>query len=241
METVIPITDDQKVFIANGIFRAVTQDMPEVISENNLPTALGGGLFRWNFINRNLSENLAGDFEAYIQPRVSWRLLLLRDKTSNLSFSIMSEANFRKLQHSRTNSVHYLEALISENKKREPQSQQLSFFPEGRQRDDSILFALRNQLLSCFSGIVEEHILVLFDYNFSGVTSARAVLLNPNMEIAFSEDWTQYLRATYSPQYTILDDNMDFEETLATLKPQYTSDAASIVKPVEQERMEETK
>ena len=91
MHNSIPISEDQKSFIANGIYRAITQDMPEVIADNNLPTTLGGGLFRWNFINRNLSENLNGDFETSIQPRGSWRLLLLRDKNTNLSFSIMSE------------------------------------------------------------------------------------------------------------------------------------------------------
>lgn len=232
VENIIPISDEQKIFLANGIFRAVTQDMPEVIAENNLPTSVGAGLFRWNFINRNLSEYLGGDFETFIQPRGAWRLLLLRDKVSNLSFSIMSEKNFRKLQRSLTDSVHYLEALISQNKCRESEFHQLSLFSGDRCRDENVLFALRNQLLSCFSGIVEEHVLILFDYNFSGVTSARAALLNPNMEIALSEDWTQFLRATYSPKNIVFDD-LDDNDDLATLKPQYTSEATAVVKQEE--------
>lgn len=240
MENIIPISDEQKIFLANGIFRAVTQDMPEVIAENNLPTSVGAGLFRWNFINRNLSEYLGGDFETFIQPRGAWRLLLLRDKVSNLSFSIMSEKNFRKLQRSLTDSVHYLEALISQNKCRESEFHQLSLFSGDRCRDENVLFALRNQLLSCFSGIVEEHVLILFDYNFSGVTSARAALLNPNMEIALSEDWTQFLRTTYSPKNIIWDDN-DNDEDLATLKSEYSSEATAIVKPVEHEEKVEIK
>ena len=42
----IPLSENQKAFLANGIFRAVTQDMPELIYENALPTTVGSGLFR---------------------------------------------------------------------------------------------------------------------------------------------------------------------------------------------------
>lgn len=234
MHNQIPITDNQKAFIANGIYRAISQDMPSVVADNNLPTTLGGGLFRWNFINRNLSENLNGDFESSIQPRASWRLLLLRDKITNLSFSIMSEANFRKVQRSDTSSIHYLEALVSANKKREPIAQQLSLFPNNKQRDESVLSALRNQLLSCFTGIVEEHVLILFDYDFTGVSSARAVLLTPKMEVAVSEDWTPFLRSKVIPQNTILQDILSDSEMLATLKPQFDSNNISIVDPTKE-------
>ena len=91
MNNSIPISDGQKVFIANGIFRAISQDLPEIIYEHNLPTTVGAGLFRWNFINRNLSDSLCADFEVCIPPRGAWRVLILRDKVSNMSFSIMSE------------------------------------------------------------------------------------------------------------------------------------------------------
>ena len=234
MHNQIPITDNQKAFIANGIYRAISQDMPGVVADNNLPTTLGGGLFRWNFINRNLSENLNGDFESSIQPRASWRLLLLLDKITNLSFSIMSEANFRKVQRSDTSSIHYLEALVSANKNREPIAQQLSLFPNNKQRDESILSTLRNQLLSCFTGIVEEHVLILFDYDFTGVTSARAVLLTPKMEVAVSEDWTPFLRSKVIPHNTILQDILSDSEMLATLKPQFDSNNISIVEPAKE-------
>ena len=79
MPKAIPITDDQKAFLANGIYRAVSLDMPDVISDNGLPTAIGSGLFRWNFINRNLSEGLAWDVETAIVPRSCFRVILLRE------------------------------------------------------------------------------------------------------------------------------------------------------------------
>lgn len=239
MHNSIPISDDQKAFIANGIYRAITQEMPEVIVEHNLPTTLGSGLFRWNFINRNLSENLNGDFETSIQPRGAWKLPLLRDKKTNLSFSIMSETNFRKVQRTAAEKIHYLEALISQNKNREPLNHQFSLFDDDRCRDKSILANLRDQLLSGFTGIVEEHVLILFDYNFAGVTSARAVLLTPKMEIALSDDWTRYLRSTVIPKNTFLDEVLSDDEILATLKPQYDSNNTLIVDPATKKRKDE--
>ena len=234
MSKMIPITDDQKVYIANSIFRAISQDLPEIIEENHLPTSLGSGLFRWNFIYRNLSGDPCIDFEISIQPRDAWRILFLRDKVTNLTFSIMSEATFQKLQKHPTKKAHYLEALISENKNRKPLIEQLSLFttPE---RDASDLKKLRDQLLSCFSGIVKEHVLVLFDYNFLGVTSARAVLLTPKMEIAFSEDWTSYLQKQYIPPKYLVEHDEDDNQLLAKLKPQFVSDQDTIVKPIQKE------
>ena len=239
MHKTIPISEDQKAFIANGIYRAITQDMPEVITDNNLPTTLGGGLFRWNFVNRNLSENLNGNFETSIQPRGSWRLLLLRDNKTNLSFSIMSETNFRKVQRSSRERVHYLEALISNNKKREPLTDQISFFSDSKHRDETALSNLRDQLFSCFTGIVEEHVLILFDYNFTGVTATRAVLLTPKMEVAVSEDWTRHLRSTVVPKNTILDDVLADDEILATLKPQFDSENILVVEATEKKCKDE--
>lgn len=239
MYEAIPISNEQKIFIVNGIYRAITQDMPEVIAEHGLPTTLGSGLFRWNFINRNLSENLNGDFETCICPRGSWRIPLLRDKNTNLSFSIMSEATFRKVQRSPGDSIHYLEALVSHNKNREPLSKQLSFLSDSRCRDENALSELRNRLLSSFTGIVEEHVLILFDYTFSEVTSARAALLTPNLEIAMSEDWTQFLRSTVVPPKTLLGEILADDEVLATLKPQFDSDNIPIVKPAEKKRQDE--
>ena len=157
-------------------------------------------MFRWNFVHRNLSDELCAEFETCISPRGAWRVLILRDKISNLSFSIMSEKNFQKLQRHPGKTVHYLEALISENEVREPISGQISLF-QSQQRDSSVLANLRNQLLNGFSGIVQEHVLILFDYTYLGVTSARAVLLTPQMEIAVSEDWTHYLKQRFTRGY----------------------------------------
>lgn len=224
MEDFIPITESQKIFVANGVFRAVTLDMPEVIEDNNLKTSLGSGQFRWNFIIRNLSDSFEANFETITPPRGCWKLLLLRDLVSNFSLSIMSERNFRKLRRSSSDRVHYLPALISENKERASIENQLCLDGFRITPDKNILSDIRAQLLSAFSGMVTEHILVLFDYDFTGVTSMRAVLLTPDMKIAVCEDWTKYLKSTFVPDVSILGSLFDDDEPIVKLKPEYEHD-----------------
>ena len=219
MNLSIPLTDEQKTFLANGIFRAVSQDMTELIYEHELPTDVGKGHFRWNYINRNLSTALNGDFEHSFKKRGAWKFLLLRDRQSELSFSIMSEQNLKRLQASLPLKAHYLEALVSDNANRKPlegQTRILGMFPD---RDSSFLSELKNQLFSGFSGEVKEHVLLLFDYNHIGVVSVRAVLLNANLEVAVSDDWTKYMETTFVPTSSPLAETLSGEdELLVTLK-----------------------
>lgn len=111
--------------------------------------------------------------------------------------------------------------------------QQTFFSPESKCDDVDALCNLRNQLLGNFTGMVEEHVLVLFDSNFSGVISARAVLLTPELEIAVSEDWTKFLRSTAIPQDTILSELLTDDEVFVALKPQFDADSIALVKPAE--------
>lgn len=217
----IPLSENQKAFLANGIFRAVTQDMPELIYENELPTAVGSGLFRWNFINRNLSNGLNGEFQVSFQKRGAWKFLLLYDSITNFSVSVMTEQNLKKLQRHPTLHPHYLEALVSNNQNRVPIEGQLCLEEMMVERDFSILSELRNQLLSSFSGIIGEHLLILFDYNYTGVTSARAVLLTPTLEIAVSDDWAKYLKSKHIPKGSPLMSIVSDDEPIVKLKDKY--------------------
>ena len=111
----INVPDDVRHAIANGIFTAITNDIPEIIQENNLPTSNGVGLFRWNYINRNISENLGGLLQTSLPKRGPFQFLLLFDETTGFTFSIMSEQNFTRLQRRQPENLHYLEALIANN------------------------------------------------------------------------------------------------------------------------------
>lgn len=192
------ISDDVRNAIANGIFTAITNDIPEIIQEHNLTTSYGAAHFRWNFINRNVTTNLEGRFQTDVVKRGPFPVLLIYDESTGFTFSIMAERNLSKLQRRLPSGIHYLESLILKNTEYEMVEGQLSLdFPNKVERDQTAIENLRNQLLSNFTGIVKNHILIAFDYSFSRVTSAKAILLTPEFGVAFSEDWSAFLDKPY--------------------------------------------
>jgi hypothetical protein len=72
----LSLSDDVRNAIANGIFTAITNDIPEIIQDNYLPTTYGAAHFRWNFINRNVLNNLEGQFQIDIAKRGPYPFLL---------------------------------------------------------------------------------------------------------------------------------------------------------------------
>ena len=193
----LDIPEDAKHAIVNGIFTAITHDIPEIIQEYNLPTNNGIGLFRWNFIHKRVEENLAGRFQVSYAPRGPWKLLFLFEKELGFTFSIMAEKNLSRLQDHLPRGIHYLEALTSKNTGYKVLEGQMRLPGCEIKRDASAVENLRDKWLIDFAGIIKNHILILFDYSFNKVVSAKAVLLTPNLEIAYSEDWSNFLKTPY--------------------------------------------
>jgi len=216
----INIPDDAKHAIVNGIFSAITQDIPDIIQEYNLPTSNGIGLFKWNCIHKRIQDNLGGRFQLNYPCRGGWKLLLLYEQDLEFTISIMSEKNFATLQEHLPRNIHYLEALISKNTNSEIAEGQLWLEGIKPQRDASALEKLRNNLLSDFVGIINNHLLILFDYNYNDVVSARAVLLNHGLGITYSEDWSAFLKKPYIiGKASIIEEMIDDEAlTLVYLK-----------------------
>ena len=91
------ISDDTKHAITNGIFTAITHDIPDLIQDHQLPTNNGIGLFRWNYIHKRVTENLGGRFQLKYAPRGPWKILLLYEQELGFTFSIMAEKNLSRL------------------------------------------------------------------------------------------------------------------------------------------------
>lgn len=226
MASEISVSERQASLFANSIYRAITQDLPDMISEYHLHTSVGAGQFRYNFINRNLSALFDEGFDIYYVKRGFWTFIVLYSSTLQLSFSVMSEQNLARLQHHLPSKAHYLEALVLNNEKREPLTRQLSLFETKVDRDFDELEELRQKLLVQIDGVIKEHVLVVFDAGYAGVTSCRAVLLTPDLEIAISEDWSQYLKEHVIPESTILSKLLedDDEISLVNLKSEISKE-----------------
>jgi hypothetical protein len=216
------ISDDVRNAIANGIFTAITNDIPEIIQEHNLTTSFGAGHFRWNYIIRNVRNNLEGCLQLDVVKRGAFPLLLIYDKSTGFTFSIMAERNLSKLQRRLPNVIHYLESLIMNNAGYEAIEGQIRLEDVMKiERNQTAIENLRNQLLSSFSGIIKNHILITFEYSFFRVISASAVLLTPELEIAFKEDWSHFLNKQYIVGKNSLIAEMneqDSEEPLVRIK-----------------------
>jgi len=147
------------------------------------------------------------------------------EESIGFTFSVMTESNLRKLQHHPNLRMHYLEALVSNNKGYRPIEGQTAMYDVIPLRDLKEISELRNQLLLGFSGIITDHALILFDYNYSTVTSVRLVILNEKLEIAYSEDWSKYLRIPFYRKGSALDTiTKQDDEPLVSLKPDFSPD-----------------
>lgn len=217
----LDISSDAKHAITNGIFTAVTHDIPDLIQDHQLPTNNGIGQFRWNYIHKRVQENLGGRFQHRYASRGPWKLLFIYEQELGFTFSIMAEKNLSRLQERLPKGIHYLEALISKNTGYDVIQGQMRLAGCEHQRNPSDIEKLRDTLLTDFAGIIKNHILILFDYSIGRVISARAILLTPQFDIAFDEDWSSFLKTPYIiGKASIIEDMIDDDsEPLVQLKP----------------------
>lgn len=217
----LDISNDSKHAITNGIFTAVTHDIPDLIQDHQLPTNNGIGLFRWNYIHKRVQDNLGGRFQLKYASRGAWKLLFLYEQELGFTFSIMAEKNLARLQERLPAGIHYLEALISKNTGYDVIQGQMRLEGCEHRRNPSDIEKLRDLLLSDFAGIMKNHILILFDYSFNRVISARAILLTPQFDIAFDENWSGYLESPYIIGKDSIIEDMTAEDSdmIVKLKP----------------------
>jgi len=222
------ISNDAKHAITNGIFTAVTHDIPDLIQDHQLPTNNGIGQFRWNYIHKRVEENLGGRFQLKYVSRGPWKLLFIYEQELGFTFSIMAEKNLTRLMKHLPKGIHYLEALVSKNTGYDVIQGQMRIDGCEHHRNPSDVENLRNVLLADFVGIIQNHILILFDCNFNKVISARAILPTPQFDIAFDEDWSSYLKSPYVIGKESLIESMveDDSEPLVQLKPKKQTDVA---------------
>jgi hypothetical protein len=217
--TELNLSNDDRHAITNGIFKAISQDMPDLINDEQLPTAIAAPLFRHNFIIRNVQNNLGGNFDSKIIPRGPFQVLLLFEKDIGFTFSIMSEANFERLRKRLPDNPHYIEAFVFNNTGYEEIEGQMFFEDSRPERDKMVIENLRNKIMQ-FDGIIKNHIVVLFSSTFNKVTSIRIVLPTPQLGIAYSEDWSSFMETPFFSKTSILNTDLinEDEEFLVKLK-----------------------
>ncbi len=185
---------------------AVGDDIRADIQRNDLQTRNSVPSRIWDLLNTNIIKTLdTKDCTIAKAHRGPWEMLVVFEKTTQCIFTFMREKRFSELQkRQRTRRrMHYIDMLTHQfNRKLISDQQQTTLYPHTFSDEDR-LAELVTALLRDLEGdaeIVRHHVLVLFDTVGYHLTSIRAVMVTPTLDIAQNSghDWSQYISANES-------------------------------------------
>lgn len=185
---------------------AVGDDIRADIQQNDLQTKNSVPSRIWDLLNTNIIKTLdTMDCTIAKAHRGPWEMLVVFEKTTQCIFTFMREKRFSELQkRQRTRRrMHYIDMLTHQfNSKLISDQQQTTLYPHTFSDKDR-LAELVTALLRDLEGdaeIVRHHVLVLFDTVGYHLTSIRAVMVTPTLDIAQNSehDWSQYISANES-------------------------------------------
>ena len=195
------ISSEVRDTIMRSMSEAVGDLIKEDVRRNRLRTHNGNGGRVWDFLNTELCEGFdSPDCMAYVTQRGPWEMVMVYERESKRLFTFMREARFatiRKETYKRRR-MHYLDMLTRHLNKDllAPVGQTTMFENEFVDQDD--LHELVSRLLRDLQRdgvIIERHVLVLFESQNYQLTSARAVMLDSNLDIVAEENWSSKITA----------------------------------------------
>lgn len=192
--------------IVRCVESAVGDDIREDVQNSGLQTKNSVPFRIWDLLNRNLIKALEiEDCTVADSHRGPWEMLVIFEKSTRCILTFMREKRFaelRKHQHRREH-MHYVDMLAKQfNEDLLSDQQQLCFLPHTFADEDRLAELVQTLLqdLGSEAEIVRHHVLVLFDTVGYQLTSIRAVMVTPSLDIAKNgeQDWSQYITADES-------------------------------------------
>lgn len=199
------ITFSVSPIVREIIIRSISEAVGDLIKEdekrNRLRTRNGNGGRIWDFMNTELCEGFdSPDCMAYVTQRGPWEMVMVYERESKRLFTFMREARFATIRKEtfKRRRMHYLDMLTQHLNADllAPIGQTTMFKNEFVDQDD--LHELVNRLLRDLQrdgAIIERHVLVLFESQNYQLTSARAVMLDSNLDIVAEENWNSNITA----------------------------------------------
>lgn len=195
------ISSEVRDTIMRSISEAVGDLIKEDVRRNRLRTHNGNGGRIWDFLNTELCEGFdSPDCMAYVTQRGPWEMVMVYERESKRLFTFMREARFATIRKEtcKRRRMHYLDMLTRHLNKDllAPVGQTTMFENEFVDQDD--LHELVSRLLRDLQRdgvIIERHVLVLFESQNYQLTSARAVMLDSNLDIVAEENWSSKITA----------------------------------------------
>ena len=176
------------------------------VEEEKFPTDNGSGGAKWNYINREVKNNLEeGRYQIDILCRTPWKFLGIYDRETKYLYTLMREKNLLSLRKNQgKNRFHYANALSRLNEKLKSEytveNEQLSLFPnmtydeEGEETLDAIMEKLTDKI----DGSIERYVLISFDILNGQVTAIKGTVPSVGMNYYKEENWVDLLNASYS-------------------------------------------
>lgn len=192
--------------IVRCVENAVGDDIREDIQNSGLQTRNSIPFRIWDLLNRNLLKALeTEDCTVADAHRGPWEMLVIFEKATQCVVTFMREKRFaelRKHQRKRVH-MHYVDMLAKQfNEDLLSDQQQLCFLSHTFDDEDRLAELVQTLLqdLGSDADIVRHHVLVLIDTVGYQLTSIRAVMVTPSLDIAKNgeQDWSQYITAAES-------------------------------------------
>ncbi len=198
--------------VAQCIADAVGDDIKE--NSYGLPTQNGTPGRIWDLIHRNVINTFNLDnIIAKPTKRGGWGLVPIFDKKTGFIYTLMREKRFDEIKKElpTRRRANYTDALTNHlNKNLRPAEKQLLLFPtKKRFEDQEYIKRTVDKIfedLSIPGEIVKRHAIILFDSNHYELLSLRCCIVNSNLEIVTSENWSKYIKHSES---TIVDKVVD--------------------------------
>lgn len=187
--------------IVRCIETAVGDNIREDIYRNKLRTTNSIPSRIWDLLNTELLETLsATDCCVSTARRGPWQMVIVFEKSSGSVITLMREKRFSELRRAQPNRLrmHYVDMLPKMfNDDLLADCSQQSLFPKEFSDENDLtclVHRLLDDLVSDIS-VVRNHILVLFETSGFQLTTVRAVMITPNLDIAMGceANWSKYI------------------------------------------------
>lgn len=205
----IPMVDNHKAVFIDAIRNANKKDIMEFRMERNIETFNSVHFLKWDFINTNMIRTLPTDQFQCVRVKRGplWELVLIYDKETQYLYAAMQEKRFHQLSerlHKET--VHYIDALSSINKDLKanaslnPAKQIYLFETENNTWNEQIEYELK-LMLHRLEGEVTRFVLVTFSTEKGEIVSVNAIMPTAELEIAYEENWNEFITADFSTAF----------------------------------------
>lgn len=198
---------------------AVGDDIEADVRLNDLKTRNSVPSRIWDLLNTNLIKSLdAEDCTTATSHRGPWEMLIIYERTSQCILTFMREKRFAELkrnQHHRKK-MHYVDMLARQfNMDLLADQEQLCLIPHVFSDEDMLANLVQNLLsgLRCGDGVIQHHVLVLFDTTGYQLTHIRAVMITPSLDIAKDgdQDWSRFIKSEQSTVVETIENSVAIE------------------------------